>query len=310
MNTAALPQNSLLPQAPGGNAPGAALALVVHAGLVVALTLGVDWRNREPESVSAELWAAVPQMAAPPAAAEVAAPTPAPAPAPTPAPAPSPAPAPTPAPKTAPEVRREVTPPAPDIAIEQDRRRKAEAERKRVEQDAEAERKKREKLEAQKLADKLAERQAERQAAKQAALEAEKLAQEKANDERLAQQHKDNVRRLIGQAGAAPGQTAADITTGSAARTAAPSAGYAGKVKARVRPNIVFAGTVTSDTAAEVEVNAAPGGGIISRRLIKSSGNKDWDETVLRAIDKTRDLPPDTDGRVPARLIIAFKPTE
>lgn len=298
MNTAALPQNSLLPQAPGGNAPGAALALVVHAGLVVALTVGVDWRNREPESVSAELWAAVPQMAAPPAAAEVAAPTP--------APAPSPAPAPTPAPKTAPEVRREVTPPAPDIAIEQDRRRKAEAERKRVEQDAEAERKKREKLEAQKLADKLA----ERQAAKQAALEAEKLAQEKANDERLAQQHKDNVRRLIGQAGAAPGQTAADITTGSAARTAAPSAGYAGKVKARVRPNIVFAGTVTSDTAAEVEVNAAPGGGIISRRLIKSSGNKDWDETVLRAIDKTRDLPPDTDGRVPARLIIAFKPTE
>ena len=302
MSTAALPQNSLLPQAPGGNGPGAALALVVHAGLVVALTLGVDWRNREPESVSAELWAAVPQMAAPPAAAEVAAPTP--------APAPSPAPAPAPAPKTAPEVRREVTPPAPDIAIEQDRRRKAEAERKRVEQDAEAERKKREKLEAQKLADKLADKLAERQTAKQAALEAEKLAQEKANDERLAQQHKDNVRRLIGQAGAAPGQTAADITTGSAVRTAAPSAGYAGKVKARVRPNIVFAGTVTGDTAAEVEVNAAPGGSIISRRLIKSSGNKDWDETVLRAIDKTRDLPPDTDGRVPARLIIAFKPTE
>lgn len=277
MGTAALPQNTLLPQAPGGNAPGAALALLVHAGLVVALTVGVDWRNREPETVSAELWAAVPQMAAPPPAAEVAPPVPVPVPVPPPAPV---------------VVKPEVTPPVPDIAIEQERRRKAEAERKRAEQ--EAERKKREKLEAQK--------------------EADKLAQEKANDERLAQQHKDNVRRLMGQAGATPGQVATSTTTsatsGSATQTAAPSASYAGKVKARVRPNIVFTGTVTGDTAAEVEVNAAPGGSIISRRLIKSSGNKDWDETVLRAIDKTRDLPPDTDGRVPARLIIAFKPND
>ena len=270
MNAAALPQNTLLPQAPGGNGPGAALALVVHAGLIVALTVGVDWRNREPEPVSAELWAAVPQMAAPPPVAEVVAPTP-----------------PRPPPPPAPVLKSEPAPPPPDITIEQERKRKAEADKKRLAQEAEAERKKREKLEAQK--------------------EADKLAQEKANDERLTQQHKDNVRRLMGQAGATPGQTA---TAGNAAQTAAPSASYAGKVKARVRPNIVFTGTVAGDTAAEVEVNAAAGGSIISRRLIKSSGNKDWDETVLRAIDKTRDLPPDTDGRVPARLIIAFKPNE
>jgi len=278
MSSAALPQNPLLPQSPGGTAPGAVLALLVHAGLVAVLALGVDWRNREPDTVSAELWAAVPQMAAPPPAVEVAPPPPPPPAPPVPVLKPEPVP-----PTTAPT-------PAPDIAIEQDRKRKAEAERKRVEQEAEADRKKREKaekLEAQKQAD--------------------KLAQEKANDERLAQQHKDNVRRLMGQAGAAPGQTA---TTGNAAQTAAPSASYAGKVKGRVRPNIVFTGTVTGNTAAEVEVNAAPGGTIISRRLIKSSGNKDWDETVLRAIDKTRDLPPDTDGRVPATLIIAFKPNE
>lgn len=276
MNAATLKHDALLPQAPGGNAPGAALALLAHAALVVALTVGVDWRNREPDTVSAELWAAVPQVAAPPPAAEVA------------PPAPSPTPPPPPA------RQAEPTPPAPDIAIEQDRKRKAEAERKRAEQEAEADRKKREKaekLDAQKQADK----------------QADKVAQEKANDERLTQQHKDNVRRLMGQAGAAPGQTA---TTGNAAQTAAPSASYAGKVKARVRPNIVFTGTVTGNTAAEVEVNTAPGGTILSRRLIKSSGNKDWDETVLRAIDKTQDLPPDTDGRVPTRLIIAFKPND
>ena len=272
MSSAALPQNPLLPQSPGGNAPGAALALLVHAGLVAVLALGIDWRNREPDAVSAELWAAVPQIAAPPPAVEVAPPPP-----------PNP---PVPVLKTEP-----VPPtPAPDIAIEQDRKRKAEAERKRVEQEAELDRKKREKLE------KLEKLDAQKQA--------DKLAQEKANDERLAQQHKDNVQRLMGQAGAAPGQTA---NTGIAARSAAPSATYAGKVIARVRQYIVFPGSVANDAVAEVEVNAAPGGSIISRRLIKSSGNKEWDEAVLRAIDKTSSLPPDTDGRVPARLIIAFK---
>ena len=285
MSSSALPFNPLLPQAPGGNAPGAALALLVHAGLVAVLALGVDWRNREPDTVSAELWAAVPQLAAPPPAAEVAPPPP-PPPVPTRAlktetspPAPAPAPA-----------------PAPDIAIEQDRKRKAEAERKRVDQEADAERKKRQDRDKR---DKLDQLEAQKQA--------DKLAQEKASNERLAQQHKDNVRRLMGQAGATPGQTAA---TGNAAQSAAPSASYAGKVKGRVWPNIVFTGTVTGNIAAEVEVNAAPGGTIISRRLIKSSGDKDWDETVLRAIDKTRDLPPDTDGRVPAKLIIAFKPND
>ena len=272
MSSAALPQNPLLPQSPGGNAPGAALALLVHAGLVAVLALGIDWRNREPDAVSAELWAAVPQMAAPPPAAEVAPPRPL-------------------APPV-PVLKTEPVPPtpAPDIAIEQDRKRKAEAERKRVEQEAEVDRKKREKLE--KL---------------EAQKQADKLAQEKANDDRLAQQHKDNVQRLMGQAGATPGQTSTTATTGIAARSAAPSASYAGKVNARVRQYIVFPGSVANDAVAEVEVNAAPGGSIISRRLIKSSGNKEWDEAVLRAIDKTSSLPPDTDGRVPARLIIAFK---
>ena len=272
MSSAALPQNPLLPQSPGGNAPGAALALLVHAGLVAVLALGIDWRNREPDAVSAELWAAVPQMAAPPPAAEVAPPRPL-------------------APPV-PVLKTEPVPPtpAPDIAIEQDRKRKAEAERKRVEQEAEVDRKKREKLE--KL---------------EAQKQADKLAQEKANDERLAQQHNDNVRRLMGLAGAAPGQTSNSANTGIAARSAAPSASYAGKVNARVRQYIVFPGSVANDAVAEVEVNSAPGGSIISRRLIKSSGNKEWDEAVLRAIDKTSSLPPDTDGRVPARLIIAFK---
>jgi hypothetical protein len=38
--------DSLLPQRPGGMAPGAALSVAVHVGLIAALTLGVGWRTR------------------------------------------------------------------------------------------------------------------------------------------------------------------------------------------------------------------------------------------------------------------------
>ena len=89
--------------------------------------------------------------------------------------------------------------------------------------------------------------------------------------------------------------------TGTAARTAGPSATYAGRIKARILPNIVFSDTRRRQPAwPTVEVKAAPDGTIIGRRLLKSSGVPAWDEAVLRAIDKTEILPRDTDGRVPS----------
>ena len=319
MNTDALNNDALLPQRPGGHAPGAVMAVLVHLGLIAALTLGVDWRVREPDVVSAELWAAVPQMAAPPPLPDV-----------TPAPAPAPAPTPTPVPP--PPVPRAEKPPPPreaDIALEQERRRKLEAERNKAEQaadladkkardkavqQADAERKKAEQQAKDKQAATDKQAAADKQAAKekladaeQKKRDAERVAREKADDERLARQREDNLRRMRDQAGGTTGATAA---TGTAAQTAAPSASYAGKVKAAVRPNIVFTGNVAGGAAAEVEVNAAPGGSIISRRLSRSSGNTDWDEAVLRAIDKTQAMPRDTDGRVPAALIISFRPNE
>jgi len=65
---------------------------------------------------------------------------------------------------------------------------------------------------------------------------------------------------------------------------------------------------VPSTLRAVVEVRAAPDGTIVGRRLVKSSGNKDWDEAVLRAIDRTDMLPRDTDGRVPSPIEIGFTP--
>lgn len=262
---------TLLPQPPGGLAPGAALAVVVHLGLVVALTLGVSWRMNTPEAVSAELWSAVPQVAAPKLEEP-----------PTPTPAPPPPPPPPP---------KAETPPQPNeaqIAIE--RERKAREEREKERERAEAEKKKRE-AEAKK-------REAEE---KRQQAEAEKREQA-----RLDKLREEQIRRMQGalQGSGAP------TSTGSAAQDAAPSATYAGRLRAHIKPHIVFAETLPGNPAAEVEVRAAPGGTVISRRLTRSSGVKEWDEAVLRAIDRAGTLPRDVDGRVPSTLIITFRPND
>ncbi|MFN8796240.1 MAG: cell envelope integrity protein TolA [Betaproteobacteria bacterium] len=277
MSAATLPTSVLAPQPPGGLGRGAALALAVHAALVAALTVGVDWRTHAPQPVAAELWAAVPEAAAPPAA------PPPPAPAPNPAPAPVPAPAPPPA----------VAAPPPDIATERER------ERRRAEADAEREAARR--AEAQRRADERAEQQRREREARAAEAEA------KAAEERLARQREENLRRMLGQANASPGPA---TSAGTAAQAAAPSAAYQGRVKAAILPNIVYTGKAPSRAVAEVEVTLAPGGTVISRRLVKRSGHPDWDEAVLRAIDRTPRIPADVDGRVPPALLISFRPDE
>jgi colicin import membrane protein len=308
--TLALAHDALLPRAPGGMGSGAALALVVHVGLILALTTAVDWRTETPPPVSAELWASVPQSAplktdlqTPPLAPVVPTPAP-PPPAPVPAPVPAPAPVPVPAP-----VSPAVKAPEPDIAIEKAAREKAEKAakadlaKKKLEADALAERErvatdKRQRAEAEKVA-KAEKAQAEK--AKTEKAQADKEAREAAaEDARLAKQREENLKRMMGQAGGATGRG------GSATQDAAPSAAYAGKVAARIRRELVFTGNVPESAEAEVFVASTAIGTILNRRISKSSGYKDWDEAVLRAVDKTGTLPRDVDGRVPKEMTLVF----
>ena len=78
-----------------------------------------------------------------------------------------------------------------------------------------------------------------------------------------------------------------------------------------VMPNIVFnPDDVSGNPVAEVEVRTAPNGKIMGRKLTKSSGNKAWDEAVIKALDKTDTLPRDLDGTLPAVMVLGFKPRE
>lgn len=271
----------LRPRRPGGMGRGAMFALGVHVVLLIAIAFGVSWRSSEPSGVTAELWAAVPEVAAP---APVAPPQPVP-------------------PKVEPKPEPKVEPPPPkpqvneaEIALE-----KAKAERARREQEELREREAKEKAEAQRQRE-LAQKQEREKAEK---LEREKAARaEKAEAERVARLREENLKRLQGLTGA----TGAPQSSGSAQRDAGPSASYAGRIVARVKPNIVLTESVPATLRAEVEVRAAPDGTIIGRRLVKSSGNANWDEAVLRAIDRTESLPRDTDGRVPSVITIGFTP--
>lgn len=255
------------------------IALLIHGLLLAALTWGVSWRRQDNSlAVEAELWSAVPQEAAPkPVEVE-------PEPQPTPPPAPPKAQAP--------------QPNEAEIALARERERKAKekAEQEKHEKDRlDKERAERERQEREK---KLAEDRKKKE------LEAKRREQQEAAEREKLRQ--ENMKRIAGLAGA----TGAPSATGNAQKSAGPSAGYAARIRARIKPNIVFPDELSSNPSAEVEVRTSPDGTIVGRKLLKSSGVPNWDEAVLKAIDKTEVLPRNEDGVVPSPMIITFRPKD
>ncbi len=130
----------------------------------------------------------------------------------------------------------------------------------------------------------------------------------KAQEERkLAEQREaerqKNLDRIAGMAGA----SGAPNATGNAQQSSGPSSGYAGLIKGRVRPNLVFTGSVSGNPQVIVEVRLAPDGTILGRpRVVQSSGNKEWDEAVARAFEKTEFLPRDN-GKIWSPLEIKWR---
>lgn len=301
-------RDQFAPPRPPARLRAITLAVLAHAVLIGALTWGVNWKSSADQpAVEAELWAAVPQQAAPRAVEP-----------PPPPPAPEPVRTPTPAPPPPPRAQEPPDTREADIAIEREKKRlereKRERERKEEERRDRLEQEKKERLQKEK-------EQREKQLAEQKKAEQDKqkkLAEDKrkadeaakrkaeAEAKQLAEQREANLRRMQGLAGATGNETA----TGTAQRSAGPSGSYGGKVAAKVRPNIVYPDAIAGNPRAVVEVRAAPDGTITGKRLIQSSGNKAWDDAVLRALDKTETLPRDIDGRVPSALEIGFRPQD
>ncbi|MDO8386726.1 MAG: cell envelope integrity protein TolA [Polaromonas sp.] len=293
----------LAPQPDPGALRSFGLALLVHALLIGALTWGINWKHSDPDlSFEAELWSSVPQEAAPKLIE------------------PPPAPPPPPPPPPEPVLKAQPPPPAPevDIALEREKKRKLELKKKEAElAKAKAEQDKIKELQAKKEKElKAKEDLAKRKTEETKKLEAKK-ADDKKTDAKDAEKKKladaaaeklrqDNIKRALGLAGATGGADA----KGTALKASGPSASYGGKVRARVKPNIIFTEDIAGNPTAEVEVRTSPDGTILGQRLIKSSGNKAWDDAVIKAIIRTETMPKDVDGRVPTPMILEFRPKD
>jgi colicin import membrane protein len=237
---------------------GVTISIVAHATLIGALVWGLHWRSStQPTEASAELWAAIPETAAPP---PVETPPPPPAPAPVPAPAPAEPPKPPdivveeikkPPPKPAP------APPPPKPAPPPPAPRPAPAP-----------------------------------------------PPEKLDAKTLQKMREENLKRMMGQ------MNAPVDATGTGQRNAGPSASYLGRIVGRLKPNLVLTDPIPGNPIVEVEIHCAPDGTILSRRITKSSGNKTWDDMVVRAIDKTGKLPVDTNGKALDTIPIAWGPQD
>lgn len=275
-----------------GWTPALVLAIAAHALLVAALTWGVNWKRDSVSVITAELWSAVPQEAAPAPVPEPPAPPPAP---------PSPQAAPEP-PAKAPEVDA-------DIALEREKKRQ------RLERIDEIRKKQEERL-------KLAALEKEKQ--KQAVLDKEKqrleqierdkkqaqdkrerqlkaeTQREQLDAQRIEASRQEQLKRMM--AGVA-GATGTSEATGTAKQSAAPSAGYAGKIVERIRNNTSFTDANAGKPTVIVDVRVSASGAIMSRRVTQTSGNRAYDDAVLKAIDKMEFVPKDSDGRIPALVL-------
>lgn len=273
------------------------LALFVHALLVLALTWGVSWQRQDNSlAVEAELWSAVPQEAAPRAVE----------------PEPQPVAEPPPPPPPPPEKVEPARPSEADIALARERERKErEAALQAEQQRQRAERERQEKAEQAQKAEREKKEAAERQRkdAEDKARKQKELDQKRKDQAAAAEREKlrqENIRRMQGLAGA----SGAPSATGTAAQSSGPSSSYAGRIRARIKPNIAFNDTVNGNPEAVVEVRTSPDGTIVGRKLVKPSGVPGWDEAVLRAIDKTETLPRDVDGTVWTPMLITFRPKD
>ncbi len=300
-----------------------ALAFLAHVLLLVALTWGISWHQEAIlESSTAELWSSAPNLTAPTPEPEQ------------------------PIEETKPVARVKTPPPAPSkispdalkeaqLAVEK-LKKKQEEEKKEKEHLAqmalekqrlkELEKKKQKELELekakkaeedkQKLAKEREKAKKEppkidpKELAKQQAKEAKEMEQRRMEDLNRVQKSLSNASSATGVGQNTGTASASNLSLGSGSGNAM-SANYAGKIVELIKKNMGVRKEFSGNPSAEVQVNCAPDGTITTSQLTKKSGNAEWDEVVLTAIERTRatsKIPKDIDGRVPPTMIIVIKP--
>lgn len=192
----------------------------------------------------------------------------------------------------------------------QEEKQRQERERQEKQRQAEVLEKKKQRREKiaqeQALQEKKAKQQhhAEKNKARENALQQASSALQKQQIEQARAAQLARLRAVAGEgSGGAQGAASGNGAAGLAA--------YADKVRARVRPNIIFnTDALNGNPAAVVAVELAPDGALMSKQVVRSSGYADWDAAVLAALERSTPLPRGADGKVPTRFTITFKPRD
>jgi colicin import membrane protein len=270
------------------------LAGVMHAALLTFLWIGVRWQNENPVAVEAEVWDTQIRQAAP-------------KPQPRPDPViekpivkpikPIPVPIPVPVPTPIVEKPVEKSPP-PDIALEQEKKRKAKqeelkaiAEKIKVMQDDKA---KKLKQDAEDKAQKLAEDKANKKL-----LADKKRLKDAAEKAEIDTLRAFNMAQITGSGG-----------PGKAAKSSGPRGdpSYAAAIIVWVRSHIHYAGDtgVDGNPRAIFKITQLPTGEIINFKKTKSSGIPAYDDAIANAISISSPLPKKKNGTVEREIEIIF----
>jgi colicin import membrane protein len=262
------------------------LALLVHLALLAFLWVGVSWQSLTPTTVEAEIWDPKSRDAAPPP------PEPVPEP---PKPAPEPKP---PAPQVAPE------PPKakladPDIALEQEKKRKQEKERERLAEEKLAEEKQKREEQEKKQAAEEQKRQKEEQALKDkkkleeeqkrkqeaAAAEEQRRKQEQAAEKPKKVRSAEDLDRILSQAGDGEAGTA-DKKSGAAGSACEL---YIGKT---VKSNTSFP-DMPGNPVVTVGIQLTANRMLDVVKVVQPSENVAFDKQVERGLRKSGQFPAD-----------------
>ena len=262
------------------------IALMVHAGLLGFLWIGIRWQNVEPVSVEAEVWDLKTQDAAPRA--------------PRPEPVRPPEPVPTETAPPPPRVAEPEAPKPPDIALEREKEKKKLLAKKLAEEKL-AEEKKQDERERRELAEKAADKAAKDKA------RADKLAKAARDmaDEKLFQKLRElEMKRISGNLGGA----------GTAEKSTAPriDTSYLAAITSKIKRSTSYSGDtdVPDNPRVTFNIEQLPTGEIISVRKTKSSGIIAFDNAVERGINNSSPLPKKKDGTVVRSIEVSFKMKE
>ena len=269
-------------------------AALVHAALFAFLWIGVRWQNETPATIEAEVWSPQPREAAP-----------------LPEPVKAPEPEPQPVVKEQPKPKEMEQPVAkPDIALEQEKKRKAEEKKKRLEEEERLAKEKK-RLEQEKLAKLEEAKRLEKEKADKAKKEAaeKQRKQDEAETKMLAKMRDEDMRRITGGVTGTGGSGDAPKSQGGRA-----SAEYGARIAAKIKSNTIYVvpENLAGNPPVEYAVELLPDGTLRSMpRKLKSSGIAGFDEAVLRAIDKSQPFPrDDKTGTVPSSVTVSHKPKD